>query len=118
LNKFNSEYGFGKGYVGPNNTLIMERYAISDGGVTMENLKANIGNFVGVSRTFQAYMQKGGGSEASLPADATYQHASAPSAPADSAAIVMTLGTSQGVNSITLPVEAAEPPPAVLKPAK
>ena len=57
LNKFNASFHFGRAYKGSSNLLAFGRYAISDGGVSEENLRANIGNFVNGSQVFQKYVQ-------------------------------------------------------------
>lgn len=104
LNSFNAAFSFGKAFIGPSDTLVFTRYAISDGGVTSDNLKANIANFVGGARAFEQYMTKAGkGTEANIsPADgATVHVVSALSQEAQ--AVVMSAGQSQGLNAMTLP---------------
>lgn len=123
MNNFNAAYPFGKAFVGPENTIIFQRYAISDGGVSVQNVKSNIGNFVVGTRVFQEYMSKAGsGQQASLKADEANVHmVAAPISEETSAAIKMYVGESQGVNTMSLPVEPAAPavaPSAPLKPAK
>jgi hypothetical protein len=51
INDFNATYSFGKGFVA-GNSLIFQRYAISDGGVSKANVQSNIGNFVVLGQAF------------------------------------------------------------------
>lgn len=120
LNSYNATYGFGKGFVGPSGTLVFSRYAISDGGITVENLKANIGNFIAGSRNFQQYMAKSAsGGEASLaPGDAVMQHVAARAATPEADGVLVSLGSSAGLNTLSLQSSPIPDAPVLIKPAQ
>jgi hypothetical protein len=108
LNAYNSTHGFGKGFLGPNGTLVYQRYAISDGGVTMDNLRANIGNFVNGSQSFEGYMSKqaAGTSAGVAPAEGGVHLTAGDLAPTTET-VILSLGASQGLNALKIPVEQA-----------
>jgi hypothetical protein len=104
LNTYNATYGFGKGFAGPSGTLVYQRYAISDGGVTMDNVRANIGNFVTGSQNFEAFMSKqAAGTSASVAPVDTTPHLAVSALSPQSAAVVLSLGKSQGLNVLKAP---------------
>jgi hypothetical protein len=120
LNTYNASYGYGKGFIGPSGTLVYSRYTISDGGISSQNLKANIGNFVTGSANFQQYMAKSArGGEASLTpgGDAVMSHAAARAATPEADSVLMEMGTSQGLNLLTIQ-SAPVPDDAPSKPAQ
>lgn len=105
LNTYNASAGFGKGFAGPGGTLVYSRYTISDGGITIDNLKANIETFITGSRNFQQFMAKNGrGGEASLTPEtgAAVTHAAARAATPEADGVLMALGASQGFNQLTI----------------
>lgn len=121
LNGYNATYGFGKGFVGPSGTLVYSRYAISDGGVSVDNLKANVANFISGSRNFQQYMAKSAsGGEASLTPgdDAVMRHAAARAATPEAEAVLLSLGASAGLNTLSLQSTPVPDAPALIKPAQ
>lgn len=120
LNSYNASYGFGKGFVGPSSSLVYSRYAISDGGVSVDNLKANIQNFVSGSQNFQRYMAKSATSgEASLtPSAGDMIHAVARAATPEADAVMMELGASQGLNTLNLQSAPVPDAPVLIKPAQ
>lgn len=103
INNYNANYTFGKGFVGPGNALVYSRYAISDGGVSIDNLKSNIANFANGSQNFLQIVSKAAaGTEANFNAGEAESHSVARMIPPEAEAVIMELGSSQGLNSLSL----------------
>lgn len=103
LNNYNANYTFGKGFIGPGNALIYSRYAISDGGVSIDNLKSNIANFANGSQNFVQQLSKSAtGTEASFNAGEAQSHSVARMLPPEAEGVIMQLGTSQGLNALSI----------------
>jgi hypothetical protein len=118
LNSYNANYPFAKAFTGPNNTLAITRYTISDGGVSVDNLKSNIANFANASQNFIQIMAKSvGGTEASLKGDAALVHAGATVLPPEVEGIIIELGASQGLNALSIQASPIPDAPAS-KPAQ
>ena len=120
LNQYNAEYVFGKGYIGSNNTLVFARYTIADGGVSMDNLKSNIGNFANGSAVFMQQMAKGSsGTEASLkPADEAVVHSVAQTFAPDIQAVLMEAGQGASMNTLAIQSTPVPDAPLLIKPAQ
>ena len=103
VNEYNANYTFGKGFVGPGNALVYSRYAISDGGISVDNLKSNLANFANGSQNFiQIVSKSSAGTEANFNSDSADKHSVARMIPPDAEAVIMELGASQGLNSLSL----------------
>lgn len=84
LNEFNATYSFGKGFVA-GDSLIFQRYAISDGGVSKRYIQSNITNFIGSGQRFQEFVGGSPTTVSASPGDAKL--AKAALTPAEEAAI-------------------------------
>ncbi len=56
LNSFNYQVPFGSAFIDPDKTLVYNRYIICDGGVSDENVRINIANFVVGSKKLLQFM--------------------------------------------------------------
>jgi hypothetical protein len=103
LNSYNANYIFGKGFIGPNSSLVYSRYTISDGGVSADNLKSNISNFANGSQTFiRALSSAPRGTEANATSGEANVHAASQNLSAEVEGVIMDLGTSQGLNALSI----------------
>lgn len=120
LNKYNSDFGFGKGFIGSSNTLVYSRYTIADGGISVDNLKANVSNFAAGSIAFMQYMAKSGSTiDASVkPDDAGSIHAVAHNLAPEAEAVLMEIGQGTGLNALTIQSSPVPDAPALVKPAQ
>ena len=58
VNKFNSSYVFGRGYLTDDKLLAYGRYTIADGGVSETNVQSNIVNFAGGAALFLKFAKE------------------------------------------------------------
>lgn len=90
VNDFNAAIPFGKGFV-VGDALLFQRYTISDGGVSLENVKSNIANFVNASNGFQQFVGGSGaaGTISAKPGEAAVERVSVSP---ESAAVIEAMG--------------------------
>ena len=88
INDFNGMVNFGKA-VTADTALVLQRYTISDGGVSMENVKSNIANFVAMTGPFMQFV--GGSSTSTISAKPGEAGVTTAVAGADEAAFIEAL---------------------------